>query len=132
MSHTTSNPDGLHNPVPFGYSHITVVDAPARLAFVAGQYASGSDGMVVADDFGAQVEQAFGNLAVAVSAAGGTMADVVQLRTYVVDVSMDKLGMIGAAVGRLWGDTPPVHTVLGVAGLAMPSILFEVEAVAAI
>jgi enamine deaminase RidA (YjgF/YER057c/UK114 family) len=29
------------------------------------------------------------------------------------------------------GDTPPTQTVIGVAGLAMPDILFEVEAVAA-
>ena len=43
----------------------------------------------------------------------------------------EKLGIIGQAVGAGCGDTPPTQTVIGVAALAMPDILFEVEAVAA-
>jgi enamine deaminase RidA (YjgF/YER057c/UK114 family) len=52
-------------------------------------------------------------------------------RTYVVNPDFDKLGAIGRAVRTGCGDTPPTQTVIGVAGLAMPDILFEVEAVAA-
>ena len=62
---------------------------------------------------------------------GSTSAHVVQLRTYVVNPDFDKLGVIGQAVRDGCGDTPPTQTVIGVAGLAMPDILFEVEAVAA-
>ena len=48
-----------------------------------------------------------------------------------VNPDFDRLGTIGQAVRSGCGDTPPTQTVIGVAGLAMPDILFEVEAVAA-
>jgi len=131
MSHTIVNPDGLHDPVPFGYSHTAAVPTGAELVFVAGQYGSNAEGAVVSGDFTEQVEQAFGNLGVALGAHGLDLSHVVQLRTYVVNPDFEKLGAIGQAVRAGCGDTPPTQTVIGVAGLAMPDILFEVEAVAA-
>jgi enamine deaminase RidA (YjgF/YER057c/UK114 family) len=131
MSHTIVNPDGLHDPVPFGYSHTAAVPTGTDLVFVAGQYGSTADGAVISSDFAEQVEQAFGNLGVALSAHGLDLGHVVQLRTYVVEPDFEKLGTIGRAVRTGCGDTPPTQTVIGVAGLAMPDILFEVEAVAA-
>ncbi len=131
MSHTIVNPDGLHNPVPFGYSHTACIPAGTELVLVSGQYGSGADGSVVSPDFTEQVKQAFRNLGVALAAHGLTFSHVVQLRTYVVDLDLDRLGAIGQAVGSHCGDAPPTQSVIGVAGLAMPDILFEVEAVAA-
>ncbi|MGL5859096.1 MAG: RidA family protein [Angustibacter sp.] len=131
MSHTIVNPDGLHDPVPFGYSHTAAIEAGTGLVFVAGQYGSGPDGMVVSTDFAAQVEQAFTNVSLALAEHGLDLGHVVQLRTYVVGLDFEKLGAIGQVVQRQCGDTPPTQTVLGVAGLAMPDIHFEVEAVAA-
>lgn len=130
MSHTIVNPDGLHNPVPFGYSHTATIPAGTELVLVAGQYGSNTDGAVVSPDFTEQVQQAFHNLGVALAAHGLDLSHVVQLRTYVVNLDFDKLGAIAQAVGGR-GDNPPTQTVVGVAGLAMPDILFEVEAVAA-
>lgn len=130
MSHTIVNPDGLHDPIPFGYSHTVAIPADAALVLVSGQYGSGPDGLVVSTDFTEQVQQAFRNLGVALAAHGLDLSDVVQLRTYVVNPDFDKLGTIGQAVRSGCGDTPPTQTVIGVAGLAMPDILFEVEAVA--
>ena len=131
MAHTTINPDGLHNPVPFGYSHTAAVPAGAELVFVSGQYGSGKDGLVISPDFTEQVEQAFTNLGIALAAHRLDLSHVVQLRTYVVSPDFEKLGVIGKAVGTGTGGTPPTQTVIGVAGLAAPDILFEVEAVAA-
>jgi enamine deaminase RidA (YjgF/YER057c/UK114 family) len=130
MSHTIVNPDGLHDPVPFGYSHTAAIPAGSELVLVSGQYGSGTDGAVVSTDFGEQVQQAFRNLSVALAAHGLDLSHVVQLRTYVVNPDFDKLGAIAQAV-RGCGDEAPTQTVIGVAGLAMPDILFEVEAVAA-
>ncbi len=127
---TLVNPAGLHNPVPFGYSHTAVVPAGAELVVVAGQYGSGPDGAVVSADFSRQVEQAFDNVATALAAHGLGLGHVVQLRTYVVDHDVAKLGPIGAVVGKHWGDRPPTQTLVGVASLAAPDVLFEVEAVA--
>lgn len=131
VSHTIVNPDGLHDPVPFGYSHTAAVPAGSELVLVSGQYGSDADGAVVSPGFAEQVQQSFRNLGVALAAHGLDLSHVVQLRTYVVSPDFQKLGIIGQAVGAGCGDTPPTQTVIGVAGLAMPDILFEVEAVAA-
>jgi enamine deaminase RidA (YjgF/YER057c/UK114 family) len=131
VSHAIVNPDGLHDPVPFGYSHTAAVPAGTDLVFVSGQYGSGPDGAVVSADFAEQVQQAFRNLGVALAAHELDLSSIVQLRTYVVEPDFDKLGAIGQAVRSGCGDTPPTQTVIGVAGLAMPDILFEVDAVAA-
>lgn len=61
---------------------------------------------------------------------GLALSDVVQLRTYVVSPDFDKLGTIGRTVAAGSGGSLPTHTVIGVAALATPQILFEVEAVA--
>ncbi|MFJ8041311.1 RidA family protein [Kitasatospora sp. NPDC096147] len=128
--HTLVNPAGLHDPVPYGYSHTAAVPAGAGLVLIAGQYGSGPDGAVVGADFEAQVGQSFRNLATALAAHGLDLADVAQLRTYVVDHDFARLGVIAGAVKEAWGDRPPVQTLLGVASLAAPDVLFEVEAVA--
>ncbi|VXB08760.1 RidA family protein [Aeromicrobium sp. 9AM] len=131
MSHAILNPYGLHNPVPFGYSHTASVPAGTDLVFVSGQYGSGTEGTVVSADFAAQVQQAFSNVDIALAAHDLDLMNVVQLRTYVVDLDFEKLATIGQAVAARCGDLPPTQTVIGVASLAAPDILFEVEAVAA-
>ena len=131
MSHTIVNPAGLHDPVPLGYSHTATIPAGTELVLVAGQYGSGADGDVVSTDFTEQVEQAFRNIGVALAAHGLNLGHVVQLRTYVVDHDVSKLGPITGAVQENWGTKPPTQTIIGVASLATPDVLFEVEAVAA-
>ena len=131
MPHTILNPDGLHDPVPFGYSHTAAVAGGTELVVVAGQYGSGRDGAVVSADFHEQVQQAFANVGTALAAHGLDLAHVVQLRTYVVGLDGARLGTVAETVGRAWGTTPPPQTLLGIAALAMPDILVEVEAVAA-
>lgn len=129
MAHRLSNPAGLHNPVAFGYSH--VADAPnADLVFVAGQYASDLDGRVVSPDFATQVEQSFANLGRVLESEGLDFSHVAMLRTYIVAHDEAKLHAVGAQLAKLWGDNPPAQTLLGVAALAFPDMLFEVDAVA--
>ncbi|MGW4646549.1 RidA family protein [Kitasatospora sp. NPDC004289] len=125
---TFVNPAGLHDPVPFGYSHTAAVPAGAELVLVAGQYGSGPDGAVVPGGFEEQVRQAFRNLATALAAHGLGLGDVVRIRTYVVDHDFARLGAVSGAVKEGWGDRPPVQTLIGVAALAAPDVLFEVEA----
>jgi enamine deaminase RidA (YjgF/YER057c/UK114 family) len=131
MAHAIVNPDDLHDPVPFGYSHTAAVPAGTELVLVAGQYASGPDGAVVSAEFAEQVRQTFRNLGVALAAHGLDLSHVVQLRTYVVNHDVSKLGPIAAAVHEGWGAEPPTQTLIGVASLAAPDVLFEVEAIAA-
>lgn len=131
MPHTIINPAGLHDPLPFGYSHTASIAAGTSLVFVAGQYGSAADGSVVSADFAAQVHQAFRNLGVALAAHGLELSHVVQLRTYVVEPDFDRLGVVAQAVHAGCGGIPPTQTLIGVSRLAMPEMLFEVEAIAA-
>lgn len=130
MAITITNPTGLHDPTRFGYSHVAAVPAGSELVFVAGQYGSDASGQTTSPDFGAQVARSFVNLGTALQAAGVGYGDVVQIRTYIVDHSPEKLDMLLAAVRGIWGDRPPTQTLVGVAALALSDMLFEVEAVA--
>ncbi|MFY7067103.1 RidA family protein [Nocardiopsis changdeensis] len=127
MGHTVLNPAALHDPTGFGYSHLARTE---EFVFVAGQYASDAEGGVASDGFAEQVERSFANLETALEAAGVAPRDVVRLGTYVVGLDLDRLGVLTARIARTWGDRPPTQTLLGVAGLALPGMLFEVDAVA--
>ena len=131
MPHTVLNPAELHDPIPFGYSHTASVPPGTELVLVAGQYGSSKDGAVVSTVFAEQVRHAFRNLGVALAAHRLDLSHVVQLRTYVVNHDFDRLATIAAAVQSGWSANPPAQTLIGVASLATPEILFEVEAVAA-
>jgi enamine deaminase RidA (YjgF/YER057c/UK114 family) len=64
---------------------------------------------------------------------GATPDNVVRLRTYVVDHSPEKLGVFLPEIGAFYGSaTPAPNTVVGVAALALPDFLIEIEAVAAL
>ncbi|ASO20425.1 enamine deaminase RidA (YjgF/YER057c/UK114 family) [Actinoalloteichus hoggarensis] len=123
------NPAALHDPVPYGYSHLVDTGA-AGLIVVAGQYAADADGRLLSTDFDTQVERSFDNLGTALAAVGLGFGDVVRLGTYIVGHDAARLAGLCAVVDRIWGDRPPAQTLLGVAGLALPGMLFEVDALA--
>ena len=129
-THTILNPDGLHDPTPMGYSHTARVPTGTELVMIAGQYGSDGHGAVVSTEFAEQVRRAFDNLRVALAAHGLGPSDVVQLRTYIVDHDLEKLGAAGEVMQGIWGAHPPLNTLLGVAALALPDMYFEVEAIA--
>jgi enamine deaminase RidA (YjgF/YER057c/UK114 family) len=131
MSHderTITNPPALHHPTPFGYSH--AVSAPGELVFLAGQYASDATGAPVPGDFAAQVELAFDRLHAALEGVGLGFEHVVRLGSFVVDHDLAKLETLGKALHARFGDRLPAQTLSGVAALALPGMLFEVDAVA--
>ncbi|MEW2529803.1 RidA family protein [Streptomyces sp. NPDC047071] len=125
---TLTNPATLHDPTPFGYSH--AASAPGELVFIGGQYASDATGAPVPGDFAAQVDLAFERLRSALEGVGLGFEHVVRLGTYIVDHDVDKLGALGEALHARFGDRLPAQTLSGVASLALPGMLFEVDAVA--
>jgi enamine deaminase RidA (YjgF/YER057c/UK114 family) len=74
------------------------------------------------------------NVGTALQAAGATFADVAKLTVYVVDWSPEKMAALGEGLGRASGelgiDSVRPVTLIGVAALAEPDLLIEVEAVA--
>lgn len=131
MKREPVNPDTMYNSVQFGFSH-AVESEGGRLLHLAGQVAWDSNGELVGHgDLAAQAKQCFDNLTEVLASRGATAANVVRLRTYIVDYSPDKLEIFGPAVGAFYGDVvPAANTLIGVQSLAMPDFLIEVEATA--
>ncbi len=126
------NPDGLFRPDAYWQC---AVASGSRTAYFSGQAARGADGQPVgAGDLAAQVEQAFLNVDAAVTGVGGTFDDIVKLTLYFVDWHPDKMAAVAAgltaAAGRIGRDLRKPVTLLGVAALAAPDLLVEVDAVA--
>ena len=120
------NPDRL--PASPNYTHV-VVARGARTVYISGQVAAGAR---ADDEFAVQARAVYANLAIALDAAGARPADVAKLTTYVVDYRPDLLPAITEARAGLFGDHRPASTLVGVAALAQPAFMIEVEAVAVI
>ncbi|MYE99013.1 MAG: RidA family protein [Gammaproteobacteria bacterium] len=99
-------------------------------------YVSGQVGIAdgeIPEDFGQQVEYTFANLRRQLQAAGATPEDVVQIRTYIVDISSERVSAYNEArVGFFTQQNKPASTMVGVPGLVIPELLVEVEAIAVI
>ena len=133
MTRTTINPDSMYGSVQYGFSHATK-SSGGTLIHLAGQVAWDKNYQLVGGkDVGAQARQALKNLKEVLAAAGASPADVVRIRTYVVNHTPDLLGPVGAALAEFWGDVvPAANTWIGVQALALPDFLIEIEATAQI
>ena len=123
------SPQGLQiNPA---YSHV-VVASGARTIYISGQVAMDESGALVgAGDLAKQTTQVMRNLGLALAAAGAGFEHVVKITTYVVDYKPEHRPIIGKARGAFFeGRKPPASTLVGVAALAAPGWLIEIEAVA--
>ena len=73
------------------------------------------------------------NVGLALAAAGASYADIVKLTTYVVNYRPEQRSVVGQARAPFFaGGTPPASTLVGVAALALPEWLVEIEAVAVV
>jgi enamine deaminase RidA (YjgF/YER057c/UK114 family) len=69
------------------------------------------------------------NVRTAIEAAGGTLADIVSVRIYVVDYRPEQAESIAGALREFFPDARrPASTWIGVAALAVPDFLIEIEA----
>lgn len=116
----------------YGFSQGQEVTGAGRVLYCAGQTSTAPDGTTLhVDDMRGQTEAAFDNLDAVLRDAGMSLADVVRLTTYVTD--MDRYFAEGAEVAgtRLGAaGVAPAATLLGVARLAFPEFLIEIEATA--
>ncbi len=117
---------------PFGFVHAHEVSAAQHTLYCAGQLSTNDEGHPVhAGDIRAQVNQAFDNVERVLQEAGYTLADVTRLNYYSTDVDA-LLANWDAITSRLTaGGCRCTSTLLGVARLAYPEMLIEIEATAA-
>ena len=124
------NPPELGTPP--GYSQIVEISA-GPLVFIAGQTAVDREGNVVGrNDFTAQAEQVFRNLAIALTASGCTAANLVKLTVFLTD--MGNLGSYREARNRFFASVvppaAPAVTLVEVSKLYGPDFMIEIEAIA--
>jgi enamine deaminase RidA (YjgF/YER057c/UK114 family) len=120
----------LHNP---GFSQV-VAASGRRTIYTAGQVSIDERGALVgAADLAAQTAQAMRNVGLALSAVGASYADIVKITTYVVNYKPEHRSMIGEARAPFFANgTPPASTLVGVAALALPEWIVEIEAIAVV
>jgi enamine deaminase RidA (YjgF/YER057c/UK114 family) len=125
------HPEGLVQNAAFSQ---VVVASGQRTVYTAGQVSiDGRGALVGADDLAAQTAQTMRNVGLALAAAGARYSDVVKITTYVVNYKPEHRAVIGKARAPFFSNgTPPASTLVGVAALALPEWLVEIEAVAVI
>jgi enamine deaminase RidA (YjgF/YER057c/UK114 family) len=116
----------------FGFNQAEIVDGGQRVLYCAGQTSVDGDGTPqFAGDMQAQISLAADNLEAVLTGAGMSLANVVRLNIYTTDVDAfiahggGTLGERSAAAG-----VAPPGTLLGVARLAFPELMVELEATA--
>ncbi len=118
---------GVYDPP--GYTQCIKVTGAQSILFLAGQVAYDAKGGVAhRGDFIGQARQVLGAIKAHVEAAGGTLASVVKINTYVTDV---RYRMEFRAVrDEFFGAKGPASTMVEVSALAHPDYMIEIEAIA--
>jgi enamine deaminase RidA (YjgF/YER057c/UK114 family) len=115
----------------FGFNQGEVVEGGQRVLFCAGQTSVDGDGNPQhPGDMAAQLALAADNLEAVLRQAGMTLSNVVRLNFYTTDVDafFEHAGVLAERTGA--AGVAPVGTLLGVARLAFPELMVELEATA--
>jgi len=124
---TPYNPDTMFPPYA-GYAHAVQVPPGSRTLYVSGLNGFERDGRTMPPDFESQARLVWRHLGQALSAAGMTYRDLVQLRFYLASADDDPANV--ALIREHLGDHVACRTVV-VQRLLEPEWRVEVEAVAA-
>lgn len=124
------------NPWPWslnvGYNQAELVEGARRQLVCAGQTSVDAEGRPQhLDNMREQITLALDNLEAVLNASDMGLADITRLGIYTTDVdeAMQHFDLLGARFGPV--KAAPPMTLLGVTQLAIPGLLFEIEATAA-
>lgn len=129
MKNEFINPAGIAPPT--GYTHVVTTDAP-KLVFISGQIGIDAQGKIQ-EGLRAQTIQVFENIKTALASVGATFDDVVKVTYLIVNFKAEDRVLVREIRAQYFnGDHPPASTLIGVQALALPELLIEIEALAAI
>ena len=117
--------------VNFGFNQGELVTGAGKVLFCSGQTSVDANGAPQhPGDMAAQIALAADNLEAVLREGGMTLANVVRLNFYTTDVDayLANAGVLGARVAA--AGVAPAGTLLGVARLAFPELMIEIEATA--
>jgi 2-iminobutanoate/2-iminopropanoate deaminase len=120
------SPATLPDATKYGYSQGVRV---GNLLFLGGQGGQDHEGQVPEPaDFEAQVRRTFANMQAVLEAAGGTLANIVTMTTFIVDM---RYGPELARLRReILGRDFPADALIGVSQLFDPALMLEIQAIA--
>ena len=116
----------------FSFNQGELLEHPERLLVCSGQISVDAQGAPQhAGDMAAQIELALDNLEAVLADGEMTLADVIRITIYTTDVD-ELLRNYGVLAERLEATgVRPASTLLGIARLAFPELLVEIQATAA-
>ena len=107
----------------YGYSRAIVSGDEVHIAGTTGyDYAT----MAMPDDPAEQTRNIYATFAAVLRDAGGSLADIVRLRTYVTDVAYCEPAL--KVQGEVFGSIRPAGTIVVVSALLRPEMKVEIEA----
>lgn len=115
-----------------GYNQAEIIENPTRQLICAGQTAVDGDGNPQhPGDMRGQIGLALDNLEAVLSGANMDLSNIIKLGIYATDVdeALKNFDLMGMRFGPI--QCAPPMTLLGVTRLAIPGLLFEIEATAA-
>lgn len=115
----------------FAFSQAIEVTGASRVLYCAGQTSVDEQGRPLhVGDMRKQLERAFQNLETVLKTAGFTLADVTRLNYYTTDVDkfFESHDIVTTRLSQ--AGCQPSGTLLGIARLAFPGLLIEIEATA--
>jgi enamine deaminase RidA (YjgF/YER057c/UK114 family) len=115
-----------------GYNQAEILEGAKRQLTCAGQTAVDSEGNPQHfDDMRSQIILALDNLEAVLNGADMSLANITRLGIYTTDVdeAMKHFDVLGSRFGPI--NAAPPMTLLGVTRLAIPGLMFEIEATAA-
>ncbi len=119
------------SPTPKSYHHAVAVEG-GRSIYLSGQVAFDAERKIVGvGDVVAQTRQAMRNLKAAVEAGGGTMSDIVQITTHVVNYDPGQLDDITGTIAEFFSsESLPANTLVGISSLSTDGLLIEIGGIA--
>jgi reactive intermediate/imine deaminase len=113
------------------FSQAVVAPARGRMVFISGMTARDTDGRVVGlGDIDAQTRQVCENLRRAMSAAGGTLDDIVRVDVFVRNI--EHFAAIHRVRREYFTAVAPASTMLEVSKMVSPDMLIEINAIAVV
>ena len=115
-----------------GYNQAEIIEGSSRQLICAGQTAVDGEGNPQhPNDMRGQIGLALDNLQAVLAGADMTLSNIIRLGVYATDVdeALKDFDLLGMRFGPI--QCAPPMTLLGVTRLAIPGLLFEIEATAA-
>ena len=129
MSKKLINPPELYDGAVYGMSQ-GAVETKSGLIFLSGQVDFNHQYETTEQSVEGQMRKALANLTIALENAGSSIDKLLRVRIYIRDEFNEYINEIVPILTDFFGESRPAMTWIGVASLALPEILVEVEATA--